>query len=89
MGTVGYISPEQVRGAEADHRTDIFSFGVILYKMVASHRAFQGASAVEVMNAILKEDPLELPVSIPSGVRALWLSAWRKIPIGGFNRQKI
>jgi serine/threonine protein kinase len=54
MGTVGYMSPEQVRGQEADHRADIFSFGVILYEMLSNHRAFSGDSAVEVMNAILK-----------------------------------
>src|SRR5262245_4344342 len=60
MGTVGYMSPEQVRGQEADHRADIFSFGVILYEMLSGQRAFSGDSAVEVMNAILKEDPPEL-----------------------------
>jgi eukaryotic-like serine/threonine-protein kinase len=57
MGTVGYMSPEQVRGQEADHRADIFSFGVILYEMLSNRRAFSGDSAVEVMNAILKEEP--------------------------------
>src|SRR5262249_30249955 len=56
MGTVGYMSPEQVRGQEADHRSDIFSFGVILYEMLSGRRPFTGDSAVEVMNAILKEE---------------------------------
>jgi len=60
MGTVGYMSPEQVRGQETDHRSDIFAFGLILYEMLSGQRAFRGASAVEVMNAILKEDPAEL-----------------------------
>jgi eukaryotic-like serine/threonine-protein kinase len=60
MGTVGYMSPEQVRGQETDHRSDIFAFGVILYEMLSGQRAFRGASAVEVMNAILKEEPAEL-----------------------------
>src|SRR5262245_22997954 len=60
MGTVGYMSPEQVRGQETDHRSDIFSFGVILYEMLSGQRAFRGASAIEVMNAILKEEPAEL-----------------------------
>src|SRR5215510_1363950 len=59
MGTVGYMSPEQARGQEADHRADIFSFGVILYEMLSGRRAFSGDSAVEVMNAILKEEPPE------------------------------
>src|SRR5262245_59500903 len=60
MGTVGYMSPEQVRGQETDHRSDIFAFGVILYEMLSGQRAFLGASAIEVMNAILKEEPPEL-----------------------------
>jgi eukaryotic-like serine/threonine-protein kinase len=57
LGTVGYMSPEQVRGQKVDHRSDIFSFGVVLYEMLTGRRAFQGDSAVETMNAILKEDP--------------------------------
>jgi Tol biopolymer transport system component len=60
MGTVGYMSPEQVRGRPLDHRTDIFSFGAILYEMLAGRRAFKGDSHVETMNAILKEEPPEL-----------------------------
>jgi serine/threonine protein kinase len=60
MGTVGYMSPEQVRGLAADHRSDIFSFGTILYEMLSGRRAFRGSSAVETMNAILKEDPPDL-----------------------------
>src|SRR5262245_40395369 len=60
MGTVGYMSPEQVRGQGADHRADIFSFGVILYEMLSGKRTFGGESAIEVMNAILKEEPPEL-----------------------------
>jgi eukaryotic-like serine/threonine-protein kinase len=60
MGTVGYMSPEQVRGQALDHRSDIFSFGVVLNEMVSGAQAFQGDSNVEVMNAILKQDPPEL-----------------------------
>src|SRR5262245_22964 len=59
MGTVGYMSPEQVRGQETDHRSDIFAFGVILYEMLSGQRAFRGVSTIEVMNAILKEEPPE------------------------------
>ena len=60
MGTVGYMSPEQVRGRTVDHRTDIFAFGAILYEMVSGKRAFVGASAVETMSAILRDDPIPL-----------------------------
>src|SRR5271170_1722921 len=58
MGTVGYMSPEQVRAQKADHRTDMFSFGAILYEMLAGKRAFQKATPAETMTAILNEDPL-------------------------------
>jgi len=60
MGTVGYMSPEQVRGKPADHRSDIFSFGSILYEMLSGQRAFRGESPAETMSAIMKEDPAEL-----------------------------
>jgi len=60
MGTVGYMSPEQVRGKPADARSDIFSFGAVLYEMLAGRRAFRGDSAADLMSAILKEDPPEL-----------------------------
>ncbi|MFN2386661.1 MAG: serine/threonine-protein kinase [Thermoanaerobaculia bacterium] len=63
MGTVGYMSPEQVRGQPADHRSDIFAFGAILYEMLARRRAFPGDSAIETMNAILKDEPPEISAS--------------------------
>ena len=62
MGTVGYMSPEQVRGEAADSRSDIFSFGAVLYELFAGRRAFEGATAVETMTAILREDPKEMPI---------------------------
>ena len=63
LGTAGYMSPEQVRGETVDHRSDIFSFGTILYEMVAGQRAFRGDSGVEVMNSILKQEPPDLAES--------------------------
>jgi len=60
MGTVGYVAPEQLKGRPVDHRSDIFSFGAILYEMLSGRRAFHGESAAETMSAILKEDPPEL-----------------------------
>jgi serine/threonine-protein kinase len=61
LGTIGYMSPEQVRGLAADHRADIFAFGAVLYEMLSGQRAFQRDTGVETMTAILKEDPLALP----------------------------
>jgi eukaryotic-like serine/threonine-protein kinase len=63
LGTLGYMSPEQVRGRPADARSDIFSFGAILYEMVAGQRAFKGDSAADTMSAILKEDPPDLSIT--------------------------
>jgi Tol biopolymer transport system component len=63
MGTLGYMSPEQVKGKPADARSDIFSFGAILYEMLSGKRAFHGDSAAETMSAILREDPPELSVT--------------------------
>jgi|GEM_PF-281928 len=60
MGTAPYMSPEQVRGQPTDHRSDIFSFGAVLYEMLSGRRAFHGDSTVETMNAILKEEPPDL-----------------------------
>ncbi|MEP6686661.1 MAG: protein kinase, partial [Verrucomicrobiota bacterium] len=57
MGTVGYMSPEQVRGDIIDPRSDIFSFGTVLYEMLTGQRAFRGESVVETLNAILKVEP--------------------------------
>jgi Tol biopolymer transport system component len=60
MGTVGYMSPEQVKGKPADARSDIFAFGAILYEMISGKRAFHGDSTAETMSSILKDDPPEL-----------------------------
>ena len=56
LGTVNYMSPEQVRGQAADARSDIFSVGVVLFEMLTGMRPFQGDSSVETMSAILKQD---------------------------------
>ncbi len=60
MGTVSYMAPEQVRGEEADSRTDIFAFGLILYEMISGRHAFERESAAEIISAILRDDPPEL-----------------------------
>jgi TolB-like protein/tetratricopeptide (TPR) repeat protein len=63
MGTMGYMSPEQVRGRPADHRSDLFSFGAILYEMLSGRKAFKRDTASDTIAAILKEEPPELTQS--------------------------
>jgi Tol biopolymer transport system component len=87
LGTMGYMSPEQVRGRAADARSDIFAFGVILYEMLAGSRAFHGESAVETMNAILKEEPPELSTTargIPSALERIVPRCLEKNPAERF-----
>jgi serine/threonine protein kinase/dipeptidyl aminopeptidase/acylaminoacyl peptidase len=83
MGTVGYMSPEQVRGQAADHRSDIFSFGCVLYEMISGQRAFQRDSSVETMNAILREEPAEISqtrVDLPPGLERVVQHCLEKSP---------
>ena len=61
MGTMAYMSPEQASARVIDHRTDIFSLGVVLYEMIAGKRPFRGASHVETMHAIVHDPPPALP----------------------------
>jgi len=72
LGTVGYMSPEQVRGQVADARSDIFAAGAVLYEMVTGKRAFHKATSAETMSAILNEDPQPVSAiapSVPPGCR--------------------
>jgi len=72
MGTIGYMSPEQVRGEKAEATSDIFSLGCVLYEMVTGRRAFSGKSATDTMAAILKDEP---PAVADSGfpARRTWI----------------
>jgi Tol biopolymer transport system component len=88
MGTLGYMSPEQVRGKPADGRSDIFSFGAILYEMLAGKRAFHGDSAADTMSAILKEDPSDLSITnqnVPPGLERIVRHCLEKNPEQRFH----
>src|SRR4029453_19288987 len=63
MGTMGYMSPEQVRGLPAAHRTDLFSFGAILYELLSGKKAFKRDTASDTMAAIMRDEPPELTQS--------------------------
>jgi hypothetical protein len=83
VGTVGYMAPEQVRGQPVDHRADIFSFALVLYEMLAGRQAFAAPSAIETMNAILKEDPPDLvraSGTVPPGLDRLVRRCLEKSP---------
>jgi serine/threonine-protein kinase len=83
LGTVGYMSPEQVRGERADHRTDIFSLGCVLYEMLTRRRPFGGDTPAETLAAILRDQPSELVAAdgrIPPRVDAVVRRCLEKNP---------
>ena len=89
MGTVGYMSPEQAEGRPADHRSDIFSFGCVLYEAVTGARAFAGTSAVDTLHRIIHSDPARWRRCCPARRRicsASCASAWRRIPTSASSR---
>ena len=81
LGTVGYMSPEQVKGDPADHRSDVFSFGSVLYEMLSGRRPFSGETSAELMTAILKEEPPELAkLDVPPGLERVVRRCLEKRP---------
>jgi len=76
LGTVGYMSPEQVRGLPTDHRTDIFAFGAILYEMLAGKPAFRAITDADTQAAILREEPPNLSATNASVPPALEQIVW-------------
>ena len=88
MGTVGYMSPEQVRGQTADARSDIFAFGAILYEMISGKRAFHGETSADTMSAILKEEVPELSETarnVPPGLERIVRHCLEKNPSQRFH----
>lgn len=88
LGTVAYMSPEQVRGLPADARSDIFSFGAMLFEVLSGRKPFEGPSIIETMNAILKEEPPPLVVpkgELPPALERLVLHCLEKDPANRFQ----
>jgi serine/threonine protein kinase/tetratricopeptide (TPR) repeat protein len=88
LGTVGYMSPEQVRGQSVDHRADIFALGCIAYEMLAGHRPFTAATDADTVAAILSADPrplAEAASEIPQGLEVIVLRCLEKRPEDRFT----
>ncbi len=83
LGTAAYMSPEQAEGKPVDARSDIFSFGVVLYEMLTGQRAFHGESAISIMAAILYKEPAALDA--PPAVRNIVTRCLSKSPAGRFQ----
>jgi TolB-like protein len=91
VGTLGYISPEQVSGTTVDARSDIFSFGCVLYEMLTGQRAFSGGSAGETIAAILRDSPAEVPDSarpLPTGLDRVIMRCLAKRPEERFQSSR-
>jgi Tol biopolymer transport system component/predicted Ser/Thr protein kinase len=88
MGTVGYMSPEQIRGQDVDHRSDIFSFGLILYELLSGARAFHRQTLAETMAAIVNEDLPDLPPTIPGALSHIVAHCVAKQPASRFQNAK-
>jgi serine/threonine-protein kinase len=88
VGTIGYLSPEQARGEEADHRSDIFSFGVLLYELLTGRRAFHRANTADMVVAILREEPPPCSASgraVPPEVEEIVRHCIEKVPSDRFR----
>src|SRR5260370_31130501 len=80
VGTIAYMSPEQASGRPVDARSDIFSFGVVLYELLAGRRPFQGATDLEVLQTIIHGDPQPLGTDVPLALRMAVEKALKKDP---------
>jgi Tol biopolymer transport system component len=88
LGTIGYMAPEQVRAGAADHRSDIFAFGATLYELLSGRNAFRRDTAADTMSAILREDPLDLPIAdrhIPPALARIVDRCLEKSPAARFQ----
>jgi serine/threonine protein kinase/tetratricopeptide (TPR) repeat protein len=87
LGTPTYMSPEQVRGLDVDHRTDIFSLGAVIYEMATGVRPFRGRSSAELASAILRDTPRrasDVRPAVPSELARVIMRCLEKVPSGRF-----
>jgi Tol biopolymer transport system component len=88
IGTIAYMSPEQAAGLPLDSRSDIFSYGVVLYEVLAGRRPFPGATDLEVLQRILHAAPLPLPEATPVTLQLLVQKALEKDPANRFQSMR-
>ncbi len=85
LGTVGYMSPEQLRGQSVDHRSDIFSFGCVLHEMLSGRRVFVRNTGPDTISAVLHEEPAALPPGVPGSLERIVKRCLEKRPDGRFS----
>jgi serine/threonine protein kinase/tetratricopeptide (TPR) repeat protein len=88
LGTIGYLSPEQARGAALDARSDIFSFGIVLYEALSGRRPFGGATDLHVVEAVLNDAPAPLSEEIPPELRGVVEKALEKDPADRYQSMR-
>jgi serine/threonine-protein kinase len=91
LGTVSYMSPEQAQGKKVDTRSDIFSFGAVLYEMATGRRAFEGESSLSTLSSILRDDPkpmIEVAPDVPPSLEAVFVRCLRKNPDDRWQNMK-
>ncbi len=89
MGTIPYMSPEQVQGKEVDHRSDIFSLGIVLYEMSTGQLPFDGETSADLISSILRDNPdsvTDLRLELPDTSGASSVTVWRRTPSVAINR---
>ncbi len=85
VGTAAYMSPEQAEGKPVDARSDIFSFGAVLYEMVTGQRAFRGSSRISTLSAVLHQDPAPFPIEVPKELQRVAARCLKKDPERRFH----
>jgi Tol biopolymer transport system component len=91
LGTMGYMSPEQLRGQPGDARSDVFSFGVVFYEMLSGRRAFHGKTSADTISATLKEDPPDLMMmgrDVPPMLERIVRHCLEKDPLARFQSSR-